>query len=211
MPRPSASAGQLDVLRHQHGVDRAERDRGSRRSSRPACCPTTMRECRPPGAGPGADRSRGLVGSGGSNGERESARSDPWDDTPQQPACRVGVPVLAALALTIVLVLSGCSAVLRIGEDSSSRDANGASTSVRVSVERAGLIAVVRIPTARPAGGVRVTPSEGHAFRVPPDPYPPRGACRIWNPDVPPGCQSPPEDCDELERRAPAGSYLIVG
>lgn len=131
---------------------------------------------------------------------------------PTRPAAgAMTAPVLPALVLAVVLTLSGCSAVLRIGEDAPSRDADRTSASVQVSVDDAGVIGVVRIPETRPAEGVRVLPSDGPTFRVPPGHYPPPGACRIWDPAVPPGRQAPPGDCDELERQVPGGSYLIVG
>ncbi len=124
----------------------------------------------------------------------------------------IAAPVLATLALAVVLTLSGCSAVLRVGEDAPSRDADRTTASVRVSVDDAGAIGVVRIPETRPAEGVRVSPGDGRpTFRVPPGHYPPPGACRIWDPAVPPGLQPPPGACDELERQVPPGSYLIVG
>lgn len=124
----------------------------------------------------------------------------------------IAAPVLAVLALAAVLTLTACSAVLRVGEDAPSQEADRTTASAQVSVDRSGAIGVVRIPATRPAEGVRVAPGDGRpAFRVPPGHYPPPGACRIWDPAVPPGRQSPPGACDELERQVPSGAYLIVG
>src|SRR5690606_23040239 len=55
---------------------------------------------------------------------------------------------------------------------------------------------------------VEELPSTGHlviAYRQAP------GECRVWDPDLPPGRQSPPGSCDDLERQVPAGNYLVYG
>jgi len=77
-------------------------------------------------------------------------------------------------------------------------------------VVRTGIL-VVTVPTQRPAGGITVQRSDGPSFRIPPGHYPPRGQCRIWVPNRPPGQQSPPGACSDLERQVPAGAYLVYG
>ncbi|MBZ9780367.1 tetratricopeptide repeat protein [Pseudomonas sp. REP124] len=40
---------------------------------------------------------------------------------------------------------------------------------------------------------------------------PPPGKCRIWFLDRPPGQQPAPDKCKKLQRRVPAGAYLVSG
>jgi len=44
---------------------------------------------------------------------------------------------------------------------------------------------------------------------IPPGHLPPPGSCRIWIPGMPPGQQSPPGNCSDLQRRVPAGAWLV--
>lgn len=48
-------------------------------------------------------------------------------------------------------------------------------------------------------------------YRVPRGHLPPRGACRIWYPGVPPGHQPPPVDCGYAYLYAPWGSVVVSG
>lgn len=49
----------------------------------------------------------------------------------------------------------------------------------------------------------------GARLRVPRGHLPPPGACRVWLPGVPPGHQPASGACRRLERRAPAGAWLL--
>jgi hypothetical protein len=46
-------------------------------------------------------------------------------------------------------------------------------------------------------------------LRIPPGHLPPRGSCRIWHPDLPPGQQRPPVACNEQIGDVPLGACLI--
>lgn len=71
-----------------------------------------------------------------------------------------------------------------------------------------GNIRVVAVPSYQ-TSTVVVTADRGRTFHIPPGHLPPRGKCRIWNPDLPPGHQSKPGSCKELARRVPPGSFLV--
>ncbi|HEU5169253.1 MAG TPA: hypothetical protein VFU46_01875 [Gemmatimonadales bacterium] len=44
---------------------------------------------------------------------------------------------------------------------------------------------------------------------IPPGHLPPPGYCRVWMPGKPPGHQSAARTCAGIERRAPAGSWIV--
>lgn len=67
---------------------------------------------------------------------------------------------------------------------------------------------VVQIPIGT-RGALEVELRDGRSFVVPPGHFPPLGACRIWLPELPPGRQSPPADCDELVTRVPPDAVLL--
>ncbi len=112
---------------------------------------------------------------------------------------------LAVGAVATLLVASACAPIITV-ETQVPQDAV-----VVVRPETSGVILFVRVPEDRPSGGIEVVEAGGRSFRVPPGHYPPPGQCRVWDPELPPGQQSPPGPCDDLERRVPAGSYLIYG
>jgi len=109
---------------------------------------------------------------------------------------------LAVIAAASLLVLAACAPGTGVFDVRVTFDVTP--------VVRAGIL-VVTVPTERPAGGITVRPSDARSFRIPPGHYPPRGQCRIWVPNRPPGQQSPPGPCRDLERRVPAGAYLVYG
>jgi hypothetical protein len=47
--------------------------------------------------------------------------------------------------------------------------------------------------------------------KIPRGHWPPRGKCRIWFPDRPPGHQPAPDSCKKLRHRVPLGAYLVRG
>ena len=132
----------------------------------------------------------------------EPARSSKTGARPQRT-----VPLVNALAaVVLVLLLGACFPVVTIETESPN-----VSTSLRVTPGRSGIIDTVRVPTPRPRGALEVVRADGTVFRIPPGHYPPPGACRIWFPERPPGQQPAPGECDVLDRRVPAGAYLIYG
>ena len=46
-------------------------------------------------------------------------------------------------------------------------------------------------------------------LKIPPGHFPPRGKCRIWIPGRPPGRQPKARNCDEINRHAPAGAWVL--
>lgn len=109
--------------------------------------------------------------------------------------------LLAALA--VLSLLASCGPV--------TLTLDGPRDEVRIGAEASAGILVVRVPETRPRETLEVRRPGGRSFRIPAGHFPPPGQCRIWRPDTPPGRQDPPGDCDELERRVPAGAYLVVG
>lgn len=60
------------------------------------------------------------------------------------------------------------------------------------------------------AGDVtRVETSTAATLGIPPGHLPPPGRCRVWVPGRPPGHQAAPGRCADLERRVPAGAWLV--
>jgi hypothetical protein len=53
------------------------------------------------------------------------------------------------------------------------------------------------------------SPSTAATLKVPPGHLPPPGKCRIWIPGDPPGHQPKARSCDGIDRRAPAGSWIL--
>ena len=55
----------------------------------------------------------------------------------------------------------------------------------------------------------RRRPSTAATLGIPPGHLPPPGMCRVWMPDQPPGHQAKSRSCANIERTAPAGSYIV--
>src|SRR5688572_9154312 len=78
-----------------------------------------------------------------------------------------------------------------------------------------GAVVVANVVVACAANGpvyvLPPPPDHDFQFRVSEGHMPRPGECRIWYPDVPPGQQSPPGRCVELERQVPSGAILVRG
>ena len=61
----------------------------------------------------------------------------------------------------------------------------------------------------QPAPAMRRGPSTAATLGIPPGHLPPPGQCRVWLPGEPPGHQPKPRSCSNIERTAPAGSYIV--
>lgn len=63
------------------------------------------------------------------------------------------------------------------------------------------------------AGAVETSPAEKRStaktLGIPPGHLPPPGHCRVWMPGRPPGHQGPSGPCASLQRRVPAGGWLV--
>ncbi len=64
---------------------------------------------------------------------------------------------------------------------------------------------VLRTPDPAP----RTVSHSAKSLGIPPGQLPPPGMCRIWYPGRPPGHQPRSASCASLERRVPAGAWLI--
>jgi hypothetical protein len=62
---------------------------------------------------------------------------------------------------------------------------------------------------SQPSPAVRGGPSTAATLGIPPGHLPPPGQCRVWLPGNPPGHQPKPRSCDNIERTAPAGSWIV--
>lgn len=123
------------------------------------------------------------------------------DATPRSR--RAGLAALAVAALAIAL--SACVPSITIETNVPTGPV------VTLTPVRSGVTLYVVVPSPRTGGPIEVVTAEGRTFRIPPGHLPPRGQCRYWDPDLPPGRQSLPGACGALERRVPRGSYLIYG
>lgn len=65
----------------------------------------------------------------------------------------------------------------------------------------------------QPAPAVSRTPSASSStaatLGIPPGHLPPPGLCRVWMPGTPPGHQARARNCANIERSAPAGSWIL--
>ncbi|HEX6668031.1 MAG TPA: hypothetical protein VF061_00650 [Gemmatimonadales bacterium] len=55
----------------------------------------------------------------------------------------------------------------------------------------------------------RRSPSTAATVGIPPGHLPPPGKCRVWMPGEPPGHQAKSRSCSNIERTAPAGSWIV--
>jgi len=62
---------------------------------------------------------------------------------------------------------------------------------------------------SQPSPAVRRGPSTAATLGIPPGHLPPPGQCRVWLPATPPGHQPRPRSCANIERTAPAGSWIV--
>lgn len=53
--------------------------------------------------------------------------------------------------------------------------------------------------------------SPGYSYKIPKGHMPPSRKCRIWYPELPPGQQPPPGDCEDLRYHVSPGARLIRG
>jgi len=68
---------------------------------------------------------------------------------------------------------------------------------------------VVSAPPAQPEPAPRRAPSTAATLGIPPGHLPSPGMCRVWVPGKPPGHQAKPRNCSNIERSAPAGSWIV--
>lgn len=111
-----------------------------------------------------------------------------------------------ASAVAFAAVLAACAPTITIQTEGGPQPA-----AIVVTPEDTGTFLFVEVPSPRRGGALEVVRADGTVFRIPPGHFPPPGECRVWDPDLPPGQQGPPGSCDELERRVPAGHYLVYG
>jgi hypothetical protein len=64
-------------------------------------------------------------------------------------------------------------------------------------------------PSPQPSPHRGRSPSTAATLGIPPGHLPPPGMCRVWVPGEPPGHQPKPRSCSNIERTAPAGSYIV--
>lgn len=64
-------------------------------------------------------------------------------------------------------------------------------------------------PPARPEPAPRRSPSTAATLGIPPGHLPSPGLCRVWVPGKPPGHQAKTRSCSNIERSAPAGSWIV--
>jgi hypothetical protein len=64
-------------------------------------------------------------------------------------------------------------------------------------------------PSPQPSPSRGRSPSTAATLGIPPGHLPPPGMCRVWVPGEPPGHQPKPRSCSNIERTAPAGSYIV--
>ncbi len=68
---------------------------------------------------------------------------------------------------------------------------------------------VTTTPRTQPEPAPRRSPSTAATFDIPPGHLPQPGMCRVWMPGTPPGHQAKPRSCANIERSAPAGSWIV--
>jgi len=68
---------------------------------------------------------------------------------------------------------------------------------------------IVSTPPAEPEPAARRSPSTASTLGIPPGHLPSPGMCRVWVPGKPPGHQAKARSCSNIERSAPAGSWIV--
>ena len=92
--------------------------------------------------------------------------------------------------VVVALTLLGCSGGGRTVETAPRPNASG-------------------VPSVGSGSGAPIRSSTAATLGIPPGHLPPPGRCRVWRPGMPPGHQERPGDCAVLERRVPAGAWLV--
>ena len=64
-------------------------------------------------------------------------------------------------------------------------------------------------PSPAPAPAQKQGKSTAATLSIPPGHLPPPGQCRVWMPGEPPGHQAKARSCANIERSAPAGSWIV--
>ena len=64
-------------------------------------------------------------------------------------------------------------------------------------------------PSPQPSAARGRSPGTAATLGIPPGHLPPPGMCRVWVPGTPPGHQAKSRSCSNIERTAPAGSYIV--
>ena len=64
-------------------------------------------------------------------------------------------------------------------------------------------------PAPAPAAAQKQGKSTAATLGIPPGHLPPPGQCRVWMPGEPPGHQAKARSCANIERSAPAGSWIV--
>lgn len=64
-------------------------------------------------------------------------------------------------------------------------------------------------PWRTPARASSTHASTAATLGIPPGHLPPPGLCKIWIPGNPPGHQAKARNCNNIERSAPAGSWIL--
>ncbi len=73
----------------------------------------------------------------------------------------------------------------------------------------AGCKPVLHQSPAQPEPAPRRGPSTAATLGIPPGHLPSPGMCRVWVPGKPPGHQAKAKSCSNIERSAPAGSWIV--
>jgi hypothetical protein len=68
---------------------------------------------------------------------------------------------------------------------------------------------IVSTPAPEPEPAPRRSPSTAATLGIPPGHLPSPGMCRVWVPGKPPGHQAKARSCSNIERSAPAGSWIV--
>ncbi len=64
-------------------------------------------------------------------------------------------------------------------------------------------------PWRTPARASSASASTASTLGIPPGHLPPPGLCKVWIPGTPPGHQAKARNCNNIERVAPAGSWIL--
>ena len=88
---------------------------------------------------------------------------------------------------------------------------------MRSATQTAVLMAILGAAACRPVSTAsapqpepaRRAPSTASSLGIPPGHLPAPGMCRVWIPGTPPGHQAKPRSCSNIERTAPAGSWIV--
>ena len=112
--------------------------------------------------------------------------------------------IFAAASLTCLLSLGGCTLSPILSKLSSKPAPPRAVAPSRT----AAPARTAQAPSVAPAAPA-ASEARNRSLGIPPEQIPSPGECRLWLPDIPPARQSAPGLCASVQKKVPAGAWVL--